>query len=143
MYKMEGQLNTMRNKAIVHTQAVAASIFISLTDIHLHSHFRNDVDGQGNFQYVRIFLLVALFIIFIACINFMNLATALSGTRAKEVGLRKTVGALRMQLITQFVGESILLSFISLILALLLVSIALPLFNEISSKSITLNLFGA
>jgi putative ABC transport system permease protein len=141
-HKMERQLNDMRNKAIVHTQAVAATIFVqSLSDIHLHSHFRNDVDGQGNFQYVRIFMLVAVFIIFIACINFMNLATALSGTRAKEVGLRKTVGALRMQLIFQFIGESILLSLISLILALLLVYFALPFFNEISSKSITLNLF--
>ncbi|HSZ31882.1 MAG TPA: FtsX-like permease family protein, partial [Puia sp.] len=141
VHKMERQLNEMRNKAIVHTQAVAASIFVQpLTDIHLHSHFRNDVDGQGNYQYVRIFMLVAIFIVFIACINFMNLATALSGTRAKEVGLRKTVGALRMQLISQFIGESILLSFISLILALLIVYFALPLFNEISSKSITLNL---
>ncbi len=140
--KIEKQLNTMRNKSIVHTQAVAASIFVqSLSDIHLHSHYRNDVDGQGNFQYVRIFMLVAIFIIFIACINFMNLATALSGTRAKEVALRKTVGARRMQLITQFIGESILLSSISLILALILVYIALPFFNELSSKSITLNLF--
>jgi putative ABC transport system permease protein len=139
--KIEGQLNAMRNKAIVHTQAVPASIFVqSLTDIHLHSHYRNDVDGQGNFQYVRIFMLVALFIIFIACINFMNLATALSGTRAKEVGLRKTVGAQRMQLITQFIGESILLSFIALMLALLLVYISLPFFNELSSKSIAINL---
>ncbi len=140
--KIERQLNVMRNKAIVHTQAVAASIFVqTLSDIHLHSHYRNDVDGQGNFQYVRIFMLIALFIIFIACINFLNLATALSGTRAKEVGLRKTVGALRMQLIPQFIGESILLAFISLILALLLIYFALPFFNEISSKSITLNLF--
>jgi putative ABC transport system permease protein len=140
--KIKSQLNTMRNKAIVYTQAVAASIYVqSLTDIHLHSHFRNDVDGQGNFQYVRIFMLIAVFIIFIACINFMNLATALSATRAKEVGLRKTVGAIRVQLITQFIGESILLSSISLVLAMLLVYIALPFFNELSSKSITLNLF--
>ena len=139
--KVEKQLNTMRNKAIVNTQAVPASIFVQpLTGIHLYSHFRNDVDGQGNIQYVRIFVLVAVFIIFIACINFMNLATALSGTRAKEVGLRKTIGALRSQLALQFIGESMLLSFISLGLALLLVYAALPFFNTLAGKSIILDL---
>jgi len=139
--KMEQQLNTIRNKAIVGTPAVPAIISIQpLTDIHLYSHFRNDVDGQGNIQYVRIFTLVAVFIIFIACINFMNLATALSGARAKEVGLRKTIGALRRQLIFQFMGESILLAFISLCLALVFVRVAIPFFNTLASKSITLDL---
>src|SRR6185437_16494721 len=114
---------------ILNTEAVPALISVQrLTDIHLRSHFRNDVDGQGNIEYVRIFTLVALFIIFIACINFMNLATALSGSRAKEVGLRKTSGALRTQLIFQFVGESLLLSFLALGLALLLVRATLPYF---------------
>ena len=90
-----------------------------------------DVDGQGNSQHVKIFSLVAIFIILIACINFMNLATAVSGQRAKEVGLRKTVGALRLQLITQFIGESMLLSFISLLLALAIVYLALqPSFSN-------------
>ena len=139
--KLEKQINEMRNKAIVNTQAVPASMYIQfLTDIHLYSHFRHDVDGQGNIQYVRIFMLAALFIIFIACINFMNLATALSGTRAKEVGMRKTVGALRWQLTVQFIGESMLVSFISLLLALLLVYAALPFFNTLAAKSIRLDL---
>ncbi|HEY8969406.1 MAG TPA: FtsX-like permease family protein, partial [Puia sp.] len=111
-----------------------------LTDIHLYSHFRNDVDGQGNIQYVRIFALVAIFIVFIACINFMNLATALSGARAKEVGLRKTIGALRRQLVFQFIGESILIAVISLGLALVFVRLALPFFNTLASKSISLDL---
>jgi ABC-type antimicrobial peptide transport system permease subunit len=137
MQKVEKQINVMRNRAIVNTQAVPASMFIQpLTDIHLYSHFRHDVEGQGNIQYVRVFMLVALFIIVIACINFMNLATALSGTRAKEVGLRKTAGALRWQLTVQFIGESMLLSFISLALALLLVYAALPFFNTLAAKSI-------
>lgn len=141
LQKIQQQLNTIRNKAIVGTEAVPAVISIHpLTDIHLYSHFRQDVDGQGNIQYVRIFTLVALFIIFIACINFMNLATAMSGARAKEVGLRKTIGALRKQLVFQFIGESILLAFISLSLALLFVRLALPYFNTLASKSISLDL---
>jgi ABC-type antimicrobial peptide transport system permease subunit len=141
LQKVQQQLNTIRNKAIIGTPAVPAVISIQpLTDIHLYSHFRNDVDGQGNIQYVRIFALVAVFIVFIACINFMNLATALSGARAKEVGLRKTIGALRKQLVFQFMGESILLAFISLGLALVFVRLALPFFNTLASKSISLDL---
>ncbi len=138
---LERQINDMRNKAIVNTPAVPAAISIQpLTDIHLYSHFGQDVDGQGNIQYVRIFLLVAAFIIIIACINFMNLATALSTNRAKEVGLRKTMGALRWQLTLQFIGESLLLAFMSLGIALLLVYASLPFFNTLASKSLALDL---
>lgn len=141
MQKLEKQINVMRNRAIVNAEAVPAAMFIQpLTGIHLYSHFRHDVGGQGNIEYVRIFILVAAFIIFIACINFMNLATALSGSRAKEVGLRKTIGALRWQLTLQFIGESMLLALISLGLALVLVYAALPLFNTLASKSIILDL---
>jgi putative ABC transport system permease protein len=112
-----------------------------LTAIHLHSHFLLDVDGQGNSQYVNIFSLVAIFILVIACINFMNLATALAGQRAKEVGLRKTVGALRFQLILQFMGESVLVTFISLFIGVGIARLLLPLFNDLSGKLITVNLF--
>lgn len=118
----------------------AALLAQPLTDIHLRSHYMLDVDGQGNNQHVKIFSLVALFIIITACINFMNLATAVSGQRAKEVGLRKTAGALRLQLIAQFIGESLLLSFISLLLALAIVFLALPLFNQLAAKSISFDL---
>ncbi len=111
-----------------------------LTAIHLHSHFLLDVDGQGNSQYVNIFSMVALFILVIACINFMNLATALAGQRAKEVGLRKTVGALRFQLIIQFIGESMLVTFISLFIGVCIARLLLPLFNDLSGKVITVNL---
>jgi putative ABC transport system permease protein len=123
-------------------QGAQASLFVQkLSDIHLHSHYMLDVDGQGNSQYIKIFSLVAIFIIIIACINFMNLATAVSGQRAKEVGLRKTVGALRFQLIAQFICESLLLSFVSLLLALLIVYLMLPLFNQLANKSISFNPF--
>ena len=139
--EIENKINVMRNKAIAGTPAVPAILSVQpLLKIHLYSHFGHEVDGQGNIQYVRIFMLVAGFIIFIACINFMNLATALSGNRAKEVGLRKTVGALRWQLTLQFIGESLLLAFISLSFALVLVYAALPFFNSLAAKSIHLNL---
>ena len=107
-----------------------------LEDIHLRSDFQLDVAGHGNSQYVNIFFIVALFILVVACINFMNLATARSAKRAKEVGLRKVIGAQRSQLIGQFLSESVLLSFISLILAIGLVFLALPYFNEISGKAL-------
>ncbi len=113
----------------------------ALPDIHLHSHYLLDVANQGNYTYVKIFALIAIFIIIIACINFMNLATAVSGQRTKEVGLRKTVGAVRTQLIAQFIGESLLLSFISLLLAVLIVYLMLPAFNQLASKSISFNAF--
>lgn len=119
---------------------IPASFFVQpLTDIHLHSNYMLDVAEQGNSGYVKIFALVAVFIIIIACINFMNLATAVSSQRAKEIGLRKTVGALRPQLIAQFITESLLLSFISLLIAILIVYIMLPLFNQLANKSISFN----
>lgn len=112
-----------------------------LMDIHLNSHILMDVPGQGNIQYVRILSWVALFILLIACINFVNLSTALSGTRAKEVGLRKTIGALRYQLIVQFLGESFLLSFIAMLLGLGLAGLLLPMFNELTGKQIGMQFF--
>ena len=111
-------------------------------DIHLKSTFIGDVPGGGNMQYIFIFSVIAIFILLIACINFMNLSTARSARRAREVGFRKVAGARRGQLIRQFLVESVLVSFISLSLALLLVSIALPFFNEITDKSITWKFIG-
>jgi putative ABC transport system permease protein len=139
--QIQQQLNAMRSKAIIGTLAVPAAFSLQpLTDIHLRSNFTVDLPGMGNIQYVRIFVLIALFILIIACINFMNLATAATAARAKEVGLRKTIGALRRQLIAQFIGESMLLAFLSLILALGLVYLAIPFFNNIAAKSIRFNL---
>ena len=112
-------------------------ILQSLTDIHLRSgRLLLDVEGQGSLQHVRIFSLIAFFILGIACINFMNLATALSGQRAKEVGLRKAIGALRGQLMLQFIGESVLLALIALFIALLATRLLLPLFNGLAGKHI-------
>jgi len=136
---IQQQANGILKKNNKETQASLA--IQPLTDIHLHSNYMLDVAEQGNSSYVKTFALVALFIIIIACINFMNLATAVSGQRAKEVGLRKTVGALRRQLIAQFITESLLLSFISLLVAMLIVYTMLPLFNQLANKSISFNPF--
>ncbi|MBD1385950.1 ABC transporter permease [Mucilaginibacter rigui] len=111
-----------------------------LTDIHLHSHYLGDISGQGNSQNVTIFLLVAVFILVIACINFMNLSTALGAQRAKEVGLRKTIGAMRFQLVTQFISESLLVSLLSLVIGIAIAWLLLPVFNVISFKAITIDL---
>lgn len=111
----------------------------ALTDIHLHSNYQVDLPGHGNIQYVKIFFIVALFILAVACINFMNLSTARSARRAKEVGLRKVVGAGRRQLIGQFLGESILISFLALLIAVLLVWLLLPVFNSLAGKTLSIS----
>ena len=111
-----------------------------LTDIHLHSDLQIDLPGHGNIQYVNIFFIVALFILGVACINFMNLATARSTRRAKEVGLRKVVGAGRTQLIAQFLGESLIISFISLLIAIGIVWLLLPAFNHLAQKNLSIHL---
>ena len=111
-----------------------------LTAIHLHSNYQVDLAGHGNVQYVNIFFIVALFILAVACINFMNLATARSARRAKEVGLRKVVGAGRKQLIGQFLGESLLISFLSLLIAVGIVWLLLPAFNDLAGKKLSIHL---
>ena len=95
-------------------------------------------EGQGDIKYVYIFSSIAIFILIIACINFMNLSTARSANRAKEVGLRKVVGAGKSRIVVQFYGESLLLSFLSLLLALLVVEFYLPFFQDITGKVISL-----
>ena len=108
------------------------------TDRYLYSTFNNGKIEGGRIEYVRLFTLIAVFILLIACINFMNLATARSVTRAKEVGIRKVVGALRSVLIGQFIGEAMLLSFFSTAIGLGFVSLCLPAFNALTGKQILL-----
>lgn len=106
-----------------------------LTQIHLHSYFGFG-DKRGNAQYISIFTAIAVFVLLIACINFMNLSTARSAKRAREVGMRKVVGATKSQIVKQFFGESCLFTLISLFIALFLVWLALPVFNTIAGKNI-------
>ncbi|QJW89881.1 FtsX-like permease family protein [Spirosoma taeanense] len=107
-----------------------------LTDIHLYSHTDSEVEPTGDMKYVYLFSVIGLFILLIACINYMNLATARSAGRAKEVGMRKVVGALRAQLIGQFLSESVLVVTLALVLALGLVLIGLPLLNDFTQKQL-------
>lgn len=113
---------------------------MKLTDIHLKSHLDSEIEANGDIQYVYLFSAIAIFILLIACINYMNLATAKSANRAKEVGMRKVIGAMRSQLIRQFLSESILLIVISVLIALGIVMICLPAFNNFTQKQLT---FGA
>ena len=108
----------------------------ALTDIHLHSNKIGELNGNGNVQFVYIFSAIALFILLIACVNFMNLSTARSSNRAKEVGVRKVLGSLRKNLIQQFLTESVLISFIALVFAIGMASLLLPYFNQVAEKSI-------
>jgi putative ABC transport system permease protein len=108
-----------------------------LTDIHLHSNKSYEIEANGDITYVYIFSVIAIFILLIACVNFMNLSTARSANRAKEVGIRKVAGSLRTHLITQFLTETVLLSFFSLLLAILIAALLLPLFNQLAVKDMS------
>jgi len=105
---------------------------------HLFSEFKNGVNAGGRIQYVWMFGIIGVFVLLLACINFMNLSTARSEKRAKEVGIRKAIGSLRRQLIGQFFSESLLVSLLAFVLALLLVEMALPFFNQVADKQMSI-----
>ena len=108
-------------------------------DVYLYSNFdKNGNIAGGRIQYVKLFSIVAIFILLIACINFMNVTTARSIKRAKEIGIRKVVGAVRMSLIRQFIGEALLIVSLAIVISLVLVMLALPQFNQLTKKTIHL-----
>lgn len=111
----------------------------SLLDIRLHSRLRSEIEPTGDILYVYIFAAIAVFVLLIACINFMNLTSARAVKRGKEVGIRKVVGARKCQLIRQFMGESLLLSLFSTSVAVILVIIFMPLFNKLTGKGMALS----
>jgi putative ABC transport system permease protein len=110
---------------------------IPVQDIHLHSDFSFEITPPGSIQYVYIFSAVALFILILACINFMNLSTARSAKRAKEVGIRKVLGTERKTLISQFLIESTVTATIALVIAILIAYFVLPMFNNVAAKSLS------
>ena len=128
-----------------HPESNIERIFLQpLHRIHLYSNYQWDLDNynQSDISFVYIFAITALTILLIACINFMNLSTARAGQRAREVGMRKVVGARRTDIIKQFFGEAILLAFVSLCFALVMASLFLPVFNGLTGKQLTLEFTG-
>jgi predicted permease len=119
------------------------SFLFAMNDWNLHDNFTDGKMVGGRIVYVRLFAIIGFIILFIACINFMNLATARSERRAKEVGVRKVMGAGKSKLVGQFIGEALIMSFIAVAVAILLVALALPAFNNLVQKELTLNFFAA
>ena len=115
------------------------TLFIrKFSDKYLYGQYKAGVRAGGRIAYIKLFAVIAMFILVIACINFMNLSTAKASRKIKDVGIRKTLGASRSTLILQYLGESILMSFLSLILAIILIMLLLPVFNSITGKELTL-----
>lgn len=108
----------------------------SIRDVHLRSNFEIDLQPSGDITYVYLFIAVALFILLLACINFMNLSTARSASRAMEVGIRKVVGSTRGQLIAQFLSESLMMTFTAMVIAVGLVFLTTPLFNTVTDQTL-------
>ena len=129
--------NTLSDHVPDPTKRSNPQIFLHpMKDWHLRSNFKNGVSIGGAIQYVRMFGIIGFFVLLLACINFMNLATARALKRAKEVGIRKTVGSNKNQLIGQFMLESLLVTLCAFVLACILVGILLPLFNNLADKQI-------
>lgn len=126
-------ITTPYNKTINETIQV-----FPMSGWHLYSEFQNGVSVGGRIRFVRLFGIIGLFILLLACINFMNLSTARSGKKAKEVGIRKAIGSLRRQLIWQFLSESMLIVFVASVLTILLVWFIIPYFNSIAGKQLSM-----
>jgi predicted permease len=113
---------------------------VRYSDNYLHGNFENGVQSGGRITYVKLFSAIGIFILFIACINFMNLSTAKAGIRIKEIGVKKALGAGRKRLAVQFIGESMVMAFLSLMVSIIMVGLALPQFNAITGKELSLTL---
>jgi ABC-type antimicrobial peptide transport system permease subunit len=128
----------IRDMAFKNNPDAAAKFWLQeFTRRRLYGKYENGQEIGGRIEYIKIFSVVGIFVLLIACINFVNLSTARSASRAKEVGMRKVVGAKKSSIITQFLGESILISFIALLVGVLFVYLLLPSFNLLTSKEIT------
>jgi ABC-type antimicrobial peptide transport system permease subunit len=115
------------------------SLFLQrYSDRYLHNHYDNGVPSGGRIEYVRLFTIIAVFILVIACINFMNLSTAKAAERMKDAGIKKVMGASRVSLVAQYLGESLLMAAVATGVAVLLVVILLPRFNGITGKQLSL-----
>jgi putative ABC transport system permease protein len=145
--KLEARLPTFLDKYVPVTPGSLASFKVhqttrlelqKLSDIHLRSHLDNEIEENGDINRVYTFSAIALFILLIACINYMNLSTARSGLRAKEIGIRKVIGDQRKEIIGQFLSESVLITWMALVLAIILNTIFLPLINKLSNQDLSI-----
>ncbi|WP_421827386.1 ABC transporter permease [Larkinella sp.] len=136
----DSELNVIRHlESMKEEAATRPQMWLHpMRDWHLYSDFKNGVVGKGPLQYVWMVGLIGFFVLLLACINFMNLSTARSEKRAKEVGIRKTVGSHRSQLVGQFFSESLLVVFLSFLIALLLATVSLSWFNNLAAKQMTI-----
>jgi len=132
----------IRNASMVHLKEAEDGkeelVLQPMDNWRLYNEFKNGKLAGGRIQFVWLFGIIGVFVLLLACINFMNLSTARSEKRAKEVGIRKTVGSLRKQLIKQFLAESIVVAFLALVLAIMLAALSLPFFNGLADKEIKL-----
>ena len=141
---MDKEREKIKNVVMAHknakTDGVESTYLYAMDKWHLYSDFKNGKPVGTRIQFVWLFSIIGIFVLLLACINFMNLSTARSEKRAKEVGIRKTVGSLRSQLIGQFLSESLLVALVAFIFSIVLVSLLLPLFNSLAAKNIQLPL---
>ncbi len=132
-------INAKQDNLNLEEKKYNAQIFLQpMQDWHLRSNWENGIRTGGLIDYVWLFLIIGVFVLLLACINFMNLSTARSEKRAKEVGIRKAIGSLRSQLIGQFFSESLLVVGFAFLLSLLLTQLIMPLFNDMASKKMTM-----
>ena len=131
--------NAEHDKVDADTKKFNLEVFLNpMNKWHLYSEWKNGFNTGGRIQYVWLFGIIGLFVLLLACINFMNLSTARSEKRAKEVGIRKAIGSMRSQLIRQFLSESLMVASLAFMLALFLVAVSLPWFNELADKKMSI-----
>lgn len=140
MEKVSAKIKDVKlNKVSADTKRYKPAIFLHpMQKWHLYSDFKNGVNTGGRIDNVWLFATIGIFVLILACINFMNLSTARSEKRAKEVGIRKAVGSVRKQLVTQFFSESVLIAALAFVFSVLLVFLILPYFNSVADKKINL-----
>jgi len=139
---MDKETEKIKNVVMVHknekTDGKEQAVLFPMNKWRLYSDFKDGKPTAGRIQFVRLFLIIGVFVLMLACINFMNLSTARSEKRAKEVGIRKTVGSVRSQLVAQFLSESVLVAFVALVFCIIFVLLMMPLFNKLADKKIEL-----
>lgn len=134
--KVDASIRDIVKKQVADTLTNPQVFLHPMTDLRLYSNFENGKVSGGMIEYVQLFGAIAVFVLLIACINFMNLATARSEKRAREVGIRKSIGSRKKELIIQFLGESILITLVAFLLAIVLVELSLPAYNTLVKKKL-------